>query len=380
MDERPLPGITWAPMGANGKGNGKKQGAGPSEPPGHAEGGPHQRQGQGAAPRERGRGVEEPRAEAGGEESASRRAVPPEPAAPASDPAPAAASHAARSVRGPREARTAPPGPSRIARFEAKWTWLESRLITFVLIWADPRARRVGLPQRPLRVGRDDRGHRVPRADRRDCAGARRRAPGRAQPEERQRNLTLTGIAVWIFVVLVWRRARGVRRRRGGGARQGERRYFDNIKGWLQEGSTLTLLGGLRGLGTRLTLWLALLGGSLATAAGKHIHVDVVFRFSAQAARPLGRPELPRRLRRLLRGGLGLLRSHGDRVVRLAGRGRAAGARSTTPSTTSAARLPHPQADRLDLRTSRACSAGKRYDQWMSAAGWNEWVDGAGFE
>jgi len=30
---------------------------------------------------------------------------------------------------------------------------------------------------------------------------------------------------------------------------------------------------------TRLTLWLALLGGSIATAKGKHINIDVVMRF-----------------------------------------------------------------------------------------------------
>ena len=36
-----------------------------------------------------------------------------------------------------------------------------------------------------------------------------------------------------------------------------------------------------------LTLWLALLGGSLATGAGKHIHIDVIFRFlPARARRP----------------------------------------------------------------------------------------------
>jgi hypothetical protein len=55
--------------------------------------------------------------------------------------------------------------------------------------------------------------------------------------------------------------------------------YFSNWLNWLQGASTLTLLGGLRGLATRLTLWLALLGGSLATAQGKHINVDVVMRF-----------------------------------------------------------------------------------------------------
>jgi hypothetical protein len=55
--------------------------------------------------------------------------------------------------------------------------------------------------------------------------------------------------------------------------------YFSNLLNWLQSASTLTLLGGLRGLATRFTLWLALLGGSLATAQGKHINVDVVMRF-----------------------------------------------------------------------------------------------------
>jgi len=55
--------------------------------------------------------------------------------------------------------------------------------------------------------------------------------------------------------------------------------YFSNWLNWLQGASTLTLLGGLRGLATRLTLWLALLGASLATAQGKHINIDVVMRF-----------------------------------------------------------------------------------------------------
>ena len=55
--------------------------------------------------------------------------------------------------------------------------------------------------------------------------------------------------------------------------------YFSNLLNWLQSASTLTLFGGLRGVATRLTLWVALLGASLATAQGKHINVDVVMRF-----------------------------------------------------------------------------------------------------
>jgi hypothetical protein len=55
--------------------------------------------------------------------------------------------------------------------------------------------------------------------------------------------------------------------------------WSSNVLNWYQQASTLTLLGGLRGVGTRLTLLLALLGGSLATAAGRHITIDLATRF-----------------------------------------------------------------------------------------------------
>ena len=55
--------------------------------------------------------------------------------------------------------------------------------------------------------------------------------------------------------------------------------YFSNVLNWMQNASLLMLIGGLRGVVTRLTLWLALLGGSIATAKGKHINIDVVMRF-----------------------------------------------------------------------------------------------------
>ena len=61
--------------------------------------------------------------------------------------------------------------------------------------------------------------------------------------------------------------------------------YFANLLGWLQDGSLLTWFGGLRSLGTRLTLWLALLGASLATAAGRHVTIDVLTRVFGEAAR-----------------------------------------------------------------------------------------------
>lgn len=61
--------------------------------------------------------------------------------------------------------------------------------------------------------------------------------------------------------------------------------YTSNLLNWYQQASSLTLFGGLRGIGTRLTLLLALLGGSLATARGKHITIDLLTRFIHEKAR-----------------------------------------------------------------------------------------------
>ncbi|HEY6560865.1 MAG TPA: TRAP transporter small permease subunit [Polyangiaceae bacterium] len=61
--------------------------------------------------------------------------------------------------------------------------------------------------------------------------------------------------------------------------------WSSNLLNWYQQASTLTLVGGLRGVGTRLTILLALLGGSLATAAGKHITIDLVTRYIGPRAR-----------------------------------------------------------------------------------------------
>jgi hypothetical protein len=61
--------------------------------------------------------------------------------------------------------------------------------------------------------------------------------------------------------------------------------YTSNLLNWYQQACFLTLLGGLRGVGTRLTLLLAMLGGSLATARGKHIIIDIATRFVGYRAR-----------------------------------------------------------------------------------------------
>ena len=61
--------------------------------------------------------------------------------------------------------------------------------------------------------------------------------------------------------------------------------YASNALNWMQNASIVMLFGGLRGLATRLTLWVALLGASLATAQGKHINIDVVMRFASPKLR-----------------------------------------------------------------------------------------------
>jgi TRAP-type C4-dicarboxylate transport system permease small subunit len=55
--------------------------------------------------------------------------------------------------------------------------------------------------------------------------------------------------------------------------------YFGRMLNWLQEGSSLTMFGGLRGVSTRLTIILAMIGSSLAAASGKHISIDALLRF-----------------------------------------------------------------------------------------------------
>jgi tripartite ATP-independent transporter DctM subunit len=163
-----------------------------------------------------------------------------------------------------------------------------------------------------------------------------------------------------------------------------------NVLNWLQNASSLMLIGGLRGLATRLTLWLALLGASLATSVGKNIHVDVVVRY------------IPRRLRAAsaIAGWLSAA------IVCAAG---AVGfvdyiaisdfrAAATHPCLEDASRTCEaPVRERLatlgrgmsldffvlgrqaslDLKSLPHVLAGDPYDGWMTATEWNVWLDSA---
>ncbi len=189
----------------------------------------------------------------------------------------------------------------------------------------------------------------------------------RGRPERLRQGVTFAAVVIGIAIAPAWRKV-GVD-------------YFDNVKAWLQEGSTLTLFGGLRGLGTRLTLWLALLGASIATALGKHIHIDVVYRFLPVKLR------IPAAiLNCVVTAGMCLTGAWGffDHISI-----ESFGAKADDPPPAKIEKVTHELGSHLrqvrrqiglDLRTLPRVATGTRYDQWMTPDLWNEWVAGAGYE
>jgi TRAP-type C4-dicarboxylate transport system permease small subunit len=166
--------------------------------------------------------------------------------------------------------------------------------------------------------------------------------------------------------------------------------WSSNVLNWLQNASSLMLIGGLRGLATRLTLWVALLGASLATSRGKHIHVDVLIRY------------VPERLRRptavvgqlaamlvCVFGAIGFVDYIAISVYRADATKPCPGDPAKSCDTTAgekAATVEHKvgsdffllgrQAS-LDWRSLGTVLGGTPYDKWMTATEWNTWLDGA---
>lgn len=153
--------------------------------------------------------------------------------------------------------------------FERRWAWFEKRLLVVVLaalvasmvFW-------VALKGMSLPIESESSGGVVFRA----LFGAsvlgfaaRYATKPLGWDEARRAVATIAAMAIGIVVAPSWRSV-GVD-------------YFGNVLNWLQEGSHLTMFGGLRGLSTRLTILLALVGASLAAAGGKHINIDVALRF-----------------------------------------------------------------------------------------------------
>jgi TRAP-type C4-dicarboxylate transport system permease small subunit len=273
-----------------------------------------------------------------------------------------------------------------IARFERGWTWLEQRLLVFVLLslvlllisWvflgglAAPYLElKPDMPESAIEATKNtNRGGLVFRS----VLAASLLAliahfSTRKQPEKVHTGAVLVALVAGVAVGPLLRK-NGIE-------------YFDNIKLWMQEGSLLALFGGPRGLGTRLTLWLALLGASIATSAGKHIHIDIVFRLLPKSLR------LPAALTTSLAvvamctsGAWGFFDHIAIESLRRAGRREAGRRRSTrwpTERWASTSFLVRKQVS-LDLKSLPHILKGDRFDRWMGAAEWNAWVKDADFE
>ncbi len=154
-----------------------------------------------------------------------------------------------------------------LVKLDRGWTWFETRLLVVVLLslvffmvtW-------ISLKGLALPLTSDSKAGMAFRVlFGLAIAGGLGQLVGRRMPETRRNALTFAAMLVGAGVAPLWR-AKGVT-------------YAEHLLNWLQEGSSLTMFGGLRGVSTRLTILLALLGASLAAASGKHINIDVVLRF-----------------------------------------------------------------------------------------------------
>jgi hypothetical protein len=169
--------------------------------------------------------------------------------------------------------------------------------------------------------------------------------------------------------------------------------YFGNFRNWMQNASVLLLVGGVSSLAKRLTLWLALLGASIATAQGKHINVDVVMRFLGPKAR------VPVAVLGWLAASLvcfGGVRAFFDELAIADYRAKDEKPCADNPhnscQTTEGERWSEMavvmrrdffilgrQAS-LDMRALPKVLGGTRYDDWFTAKEWNTWMKEGGWE
>jgi TRAP-type C4-dicarboxylate transport system permease small subunit len=169
--------------------------------------------------------------------------------------------------------------------------------------------------------------------------------------------------------------------------------YFSNLFAWLQNSSILVFFGGVSDLAKRFTLWLALLGASLATAQGKHINVDVVMRFLSPRAR------VPVAVLGWLAAAVVSISASwgffdyvaveemrapptvacpGDETKRCP-----APPMSKIDKVASSASRNFFLAGRqisLDLKSFPKVITGTPYNEWMTPKDWNEWLRGGGWE
>jgi hypothetical protein len=166
--------------------------------------------------------------------------------------------------------------------------------------------------------------------------------------------------------------------------------WSSNLLNWLQNASVFMLIGGLRGLVTRLTFWLAFLGASLATSRAKHIHIDVLLRYVPSKLR------VPSAIIGWLGAAVVCLVAVCGFVDYIAIAQYQAMASQPCPDN-AAAECDTPVGQKLgvvaketaadffllgrqaslDLRSLPHVIGGSSYETWMSGADWNTWLEGA---
>ena len=153
-----------------------------------------------------------------------------------------------------------------------------------------------------------------------------------------------------------------------------------NLLNWYQQASTLTLFGGLRGVGTRLTLLLALLGGSLATAAGHHITIDLVTRFLKPKMR------VPVTIIGWLGAAIVCFAASWGFLDHIAIED--FGEKADSSVGTKVGTIGHGLSESwfilrkqvaLDFRSVPHMLKGEPYQDWLDGKTWNTWLDDAGF-
>lgn len=168
--------------------------------------------------------------------------------------------------------------------------------------------------------------------------------------------------------------------------------YFSNLFAWLQNSSILVFFGGVSDLAKRFTLWLALLGASLATAQGKHINVDVVMRFLTPKAR------VPVAVTGWLAAALVSITASWGFFDYVAVEELRAPATIACPADATK-RCPAPMGSKvtavtdafgrnmfltgrqisLDLKSFPKVITGTPYNKWLTAKEWNEWLRDGGW-
>jgi C4-dicarboxylate transporter, DctM subunit len=157
--------------------------------------------------------------------------------------------------------------------------------------------------------------------------------------------------------------------------------YFENILTWMENASVLLMIGGLRGVATRLTLWVALLGASTATGKGKHITIDIALRYAPVKAR------MPMALMAWLvtcvvcfAGTWGFI-DH-IAVAEYSSEKDVPASKKVSAIVTGVGNdwfLARKQAA-LDFKTLPHVARGEAYNKWFMPQEWNAWVQNAGFE